>query len=629
MQNFLIGYERGKQKICLVVNLIVLLGFILEFINYSEYYSASQFTLQLSTSFLLVGTLILFLVDKKRFFALNYLVISYSVIVNIVLSLIFFQDFYEQLSFTKSEFFSRDMLFVMALIALVGFIGSKRHIVLQGSLLGIFVSYELLVIGDSFIIESAALYYLISAGFCWVMFFLVNNLNMFIGKLEENNSQINDLHEGALVKKNKLEAYTKATIKLSNSIQFDKTQLNENVKSFEEILNSVAENLGCTRVSIWLFSKDKRQINRDVLVEDGVFKMDQRELEAKDYPEYFNSLLTQPFIAIEDVFTAVEMKEFTETYLNSSDARALLDVPIKINNVVLGIISSENQYKARSWENEDILYAQSVADLIAIQLKDMEVKDLMSDLESSNDKLQSSIKKLNTTQAQLVQSEKMASLGLLASGVAHEINNPLNFISGGAEYLKMFFKKHYSNRLEEVQPAFDGIFTGLKRAISIVNSLGHYSKSNDNVFTKCDIHEIIEDSLVILNSQLQNRIKIEKNFSKAKDYSIKGNEGKLHQVFLNILSNAEQAIAKEGRIFINTTVKSKVLRVEIVDSGTGISKTHLNQIFDPFFTTKGVQATGLGLSIAYAIIKDHNGSIAFNSTIDIGTTVTISFPMKG
>lgn len=237
------------------------------------------------------------------------------------------------------------------------------------------------------------------------------------------------------------------------------------------------------------------------------------------------------------------------------------------------------------------------------------------------------MKELQETTQKLIQSEKMASLGMLSAGVAHEINNPLNFIKGGIEILEDGLKDEKELKFEAA-PSIHVVKEGLNRASVIVNSLNHFSRRTDSMNEKCDINEILYNSLVMLQPKLKYKGSVIKELSED-ELVLRGNEGKLHQAFLNILSNAEQAIGKNGTV----TVRSKKLKtkivVEIIDDGEGISKEHMNRISDPFFTTKPVgQGTGLGLAITYKIIEEHNGKINVTSKPSKGAKFTISFPSK-
>jgi signal transduction histidine kinase len=226
-----------------------------------------------------------------------------------------------------------------------------------------------------------------------------------------------------------------------------------------------------------------------------------------------------------------------------------------------------------------------------------------NELITINDKLKANIEELKTTQQFLVQSEKMASLGTLAAGIAHEINNPLNFIKGGVSFLENYIKDNFPGQFEEVRPAMEGIDTGVKRAAVIVNSLNQYNSSDVLPFTKCNVNEIIDDCLVILQNQYKNRIEVQKLYTEV-EYIFEGNEGKLHQAFLNILANASHAIDDNGQVKIKTDIVTEQIHITISDNGHGIPQENLKKVFDPFFTTKDPgKGTGLGLSITYNIIK--------------------------
>ncbi|WP_436514440.1 sensor histidine kinase [Ekhidna sp. To15] len=244
-----------------------------------------------------------------------------------------------------------------------------------------------------------------------------------------------------------------------------------------------------------------------------------------------------------------------------------------------------------------------------------------------NKKIGDSMKELQETTHMLIQSEKMASLGMLSAGVAHEINNPLNFIKGGVEILEDGLKEEKELQFE-ASPSLHVIKEGLKRASVIVNSLNHYSRKTDSMNEKCDLNEILNNSLVMLQPKLKYKGEVVKDLENA-PLVVTGNEGKLHQAFLNILSNAEQAIEKNGTVTVRSRKLNSKMAVEIMDDGEGISKENLNRISDPFFTTKPVgKGTGLGLAITYKIIEEHNGNVNVVSKPGKGAKFTISFPTQ-
>lgn len=272
---------------------------------------------------------------------------------------------------------------------------------------------------------------------------------------------------------------------------------------------------------------------------------------------------------------------------------------------------------------------------VLVQKRTEELESLNEELRATNDELfnqreelENTVDELQTTQDYLIESEKMASLGVLSAGIAHEINNPLNFINGGITGVEGYMKENTPEHLSKVQPLFQSIKEGIRRAANIITSLNHYSRKDDSKNEHCDMNLIIKNCAHMLHNQMKERIEVVFDFQK-QEHFITGNEGRLHQVLLNILSNAAQAIEGKGKISINTFEKDSKLLISITDSGCGIKPEILPRITDPFFTTKDPgKGTGLGLSIASKIILDHNGTLKFESSPGKGTKVLISLPIN-
>lgn len=226
-------------------------------------------------------------------------------------------------------------------------------------------------------------------------------------------------------------------------------------------------------------------------------------------------------------------------------------------------------------------------------------------------------------QDQLIQSEKLAGIGILASGIAHEINNPLSGIIGMAELAleeDTLKSKDYLNE----------ILTCGKRISEIVNGLRSYSRTaKKEEFTEVDINEILENSLRMV--QLANKstqVEVVKQFQTLQ--RIEANPGEIQQVFTNLITNAFQAInGKRGRVTLTTRSLKDSVEVKVSDDGVGIPQKFLNKIFDPFFTTKKVgEGTGLGLNIVYRLVTKYGGAIEVNSKEGLGTTFSIQFPIR-
>ena len=255
------------------------------------------------------------------------------------------------------------------------------------------------------------------------------------------------------------------------------------------------------------------------------------------------------------------------------------------------------------------------------------LQKLYSDLQGNNNELKETLNKLSQAQSQILKSEKMASLGVLAAGVAHELNTPLNYIKGGISTLEIQAQKSGEIEKPEFQSSISIIQEGISRASAILKGLGQYSRQSEKMTEPCDLNKIIENCLVILSSSLKYHVKVIRDYSPDMPV-ISGNEGKLHQAFINILSNAEQAIIGEGTITVSTRLKESYAEVSISDTGSGISKENMKRLGNLFFTTKEPgKGTGLGLSISYKIIEEHQGQIHVESETGKGTTFTLTFKL--
>ncbi|MBN2001072.1 PAS domain S-box protein [candidate division KSB1 bacterium] len=261
------------------------------------------------------------------------------------------------------------------------------------------------------------------------------------------------------------------------------------------------------------------------------------------------------------------------------------------------------------------------------------LKKALRQLEKSNNEL-------IETQSQLIQSEKMAALGNLVAGIAHEINTPVGAVNSmhntlvrALDKLKAEIKQHYVQqnvqRIDDlfniIEQANKVIKSGSERVANIVKRLRSFARLDEAELKDADIHEGIEDTLILLQHEMKHNIKVIKKYGNIP--KIDCYPGRLNQVFLNLLINARQAIKSDGKIFIRTYFKNEKVHIEFKDNGCGIPPQDLPKIFDPGFTTKGVGiGTGLGLSICYQIINDHMGEILVKSQPGEGSTFTVVLP---
>ncbi len=268
---------------------------------------------------------------------------------------------------------------------------------------------------------------------------------------------------------------------------------------------------------------------------------------------------------------------------------------------------------------------------------EQKVKERTAELEQSNRKLQNSLTELQQTQMQLVQSEKMANLGLLTAGLGHEINNALNYISGAIVPMHALFhdiaqkaeKGETVSKKEEKQleTLLEYTETGVKKITSFIQDLMSFARPDETESRLIDINRELDMATRLLSLKKDGNILIRTNFGPLEKFPALGSQ--LGQVFLNMLLNAKQAIKDEGTITITTKSSEKEITIIIADDGCGIEKEILSSIFDPFFTTKEPgKGTGLGLGICRTIIKKHGGEITVKSETGKGTIFTIRLPFS-
>jgi len=304
-----------------------------------------------------------------------------------------------------------------------------------------------------------------------------------------------------------------------------------------------------------------------------------------------------------------------------------------------------------------------------IGLLNKQLIEKTSQVESKNRQLEQTLKQLEETQSQIMQSEKMASIGQLAAGVAHEINNPTGFVSSNLKTLSDYIKdihgliKEYRTlvaELKENAPAdaddatvseqlmriktledevdIDFILNdileliaesreGSERIKKIVQDLKDFAHPGEDKLKFADINKNLDSTVNVVGNELKYKAEVTKDYGDLPE--VQCYPQLLNQVFVNILVNAAQAIKERGEIRIQTSADNGYVKIKISDTGAGIPKEHLARIFDPFFTTKEVgQGTGLGMNVAWNIIKKHKGTIDVESTVGTGTTFTIKIPVE-
>lgn len=335
--------------------------------------------------------------------------------------------------------------------------------------------------------------------------------------------------------------------------------------------------------------------------------------------------------------------------------KSVICVPLSSKDKLIGTIYLDTTQAEHFFKPEDLSFLEGFANLAAIAIENaksyQEIEKLNTNLESQvekrteqlkdkNEELITAYDELKDAQMQLLRSEKMASLGMLVAGIAHEINTPLAAINSNTD---MFIRSFEKLRIKLGSPDGDPRdaltticvmenlanvnLTACQRLDGIVKTLKNFARLDEEDFKLVDIQEGLDSTLELTAHLSRNRIKVIKEYGGIPKIRCYANQ--LNQVFMNLIVNACQAIDRNGTLTIRTRASVSQVHVEISDTGSGIDPKHLSKIFDPGFTTKGVGVgTGLGLSISYKIMQEHTGSIDVESKKGKGTTFTVNIPIE-
>jgi len=473
----------------------------------------------------------------------------------------------------------------------------------------------------------------------------------FIAKSTSTNfstSTITSMNDG--VKQLDLAALMKASRSLSRDMDTQRVITN--------LMQIILENAGAETAALMLFNDDilileAQIINSEIAQQDSipVEKTSQVPLEILNTVKR-----TQRPVILDDA--RQETQYLGDLYIQDRQPRSLLCLPLQDRGKLIGILYLENNQSTGAFSEERVEVLSLLCAQAAITLENARLyQQARQALE-----LERKLHQLQQTHIQLIQSEKMFSLGQMVAGIAHEINNPISFIHGNIahanEYMEQvlelldLYQNHCLQPNHDIQIAMEGMDleflrsdfestlksmkTGSDRIKNIVTSLRNFARLDESEFKRVDLHEGIESTLTILQNRLQKKGKREE-IQVVKDYGnlplVECYAGQLNQVFLNILNNAIDALEKCGRhnclsLRICTETDGKQVKIAIADNGVGMNEQKQKRLFDPFFTTKEVgKGTGLGMAIAHQIVTEkHGGQISCDSTVGQGTIFTIMIP---
>ncbi|WP_334014886.1 sensor histidine kinase [Alteromonas sp. S167] len=427
----------------------------------------------------------------------------------------------------------------------------------------------------------------------------------------------------------------------------------------ELIINSVCKGLNITRAGIWLYDDTQSSIRCKLLIDKGNNLDDESlVLSRTDFPQYFAALDAERSIAAHDALTHPATIEFAEVYLSPLNISSMLDVPIRHRGKMIGIICCEHQGEGRTWHDDEIVFAASLADLYGRAVSAKERSDYEAQLVEANHtleqkvlertaELEATLKTLEGAQEKLVESEKMAALGNLVAGIAHEVNTPLGIaltsVSSCKEELQTIYQDFENEELsEDGFKEFNEVCTeglnlaesNLLRAAKLVQDFKRTSADQ----TSLEIEEFVLDEYIhSVCNPLKPMLKKEQialDIDVAPDITITACPGIVAQLLTNLISNAQRHAFSDtnnevNKVSVKCVKQNDMIELNVTDNGKGIPDSLHKKVFEPFYTTaRDKGGTGLGMNILYNLVTQKlNGTIDLASAPGEGTSVTITLPM--
>lgn len=441
-------------------------------------------------------------------------------------------------------------------------------------------------------------------------------------------------------------------------------------------LPEVRRVLKVDRVAILRFDPDSEYCDGEFIAEDVLASLDSAlNIKVHDrFADQHVSQFSQAVQAIADT-SKLDSKPRYADVIEWFQVKAQITVPLMEGDSLWGLLYIHQCSQPHHWEETELEFVTQLAAQISVALRQASLfqqSSLLGQTREEADHLAQALRELRTAQLQIIHAEKMASLGQLVAGIAHEINNPINFIHGNLDHAGQYinevlqsltlYQQHYPEPVYPIQEhwqntdleftikdlpkMFQSMKAGTERIRDIVTSLRNFSRLDESEFKSVDIHEGLDSTLMILQHRLKPAIG-HLMIQVIRDYDklpiVECYPGQLNQVFMNLLSNAIDAIEEghaqrsqedpamiSGEIRISTSViNQERVSIRIADNGLGIDENALSRLFDPFFTTKAIgKGRGLGLSISYQIVTEkHHGKLYCHSTPGVGSEFILEIPI--
>ena len=414
-------------------------------------------------------------------------------------------------------------------------------------------------------------------------------------------------------------------------------------KAYRLVISSLHKGLNIQRAGVWFVRSDYSEINCQLLIDTyHQTEIEALTISALNYPQYLLALKGERAILANDAHTNNATSEFSEGYLTPLEISSMLDVPIRHKGEMIGIICCEHIGNKRQWSEDEATFAGSLADLIGRAINAHAFKESEQKLNDINNKLEQTIKERT---AQLVESEKMAALGNLVAGIAHEVNTPLGISitasSAITDSIKKLEKAMENGRLSEVlfksflQESYELLFmleNNLDRAADLIQHFKQtavdHSDQNIHIF---DVKKSLSSLVLSLKTEM-TKYGVNVKLDIEEKLTIYSYPSAWSQIFSNlILNSCNHAFENNNNpeINIKISIKQDKIMAEYMDNGCGIPEENIAQIMLPFFTTKrGQGGTGLGMSIVYNLITEQlNGTIEIKSEMGKGIRILIECPL--